>query len=336
MYGKQTRWWIWNSLTKVGIWYLAACGCFSAFLTWRARVSEGDLIIYILLLLVLFYTVAAKAVREKAGQVRLKFYVYLQGTEIQFSISECFHYQAAGGYTLHLNVSFLLVDAIPLEALIIFPTGKQKEEYKTLTVASDEGTEALLPSQVNVGFELDCRSDLPSGKCICCQVIHFLPLGNNYSCFLCKGYPFQSVFLKLASQCTLWLRDESVLWKEGGVVFMSAQRVGRFKLQCATSQWLPQLPFVFCLLIEKSHHLHLAPGKHLAFLNPKGDVTPKHFHFSSSPALLQGMKNLPFLLSTPHSFCGDILCCLLPYGTLHGRNKHSSEAKDLLLKIITE
>lgn len=42
-------------------------------------------------------------------------------------------------------MSFLLVDAIPLEALIILPTGKQREEYKTPTVAGDEGIEALLP-----------------------------------------------------------------------------------------------------------------------------------------------------------------------------------------------
>lgn len=90
--------------------------------------------------------------REKERQLRLKFYVYLQGTEIPFSISECFYYQAAGGYILHLNVSFLLAVAIPLEALIILPTGKQREEYKALTVASDEGAEALLPRQVNVGF----------------------------------------------------------------------------------------------------------------------------------------------------------------------------------------
>lgn len=112
--------------------------------------------------MVLFYTAAVRGVREKERQLRLKFYVYLQGTEIPFSISECFYYQAAGGYTLHLNVSFLLVIAIPLEALIILPTGKQREEYKALSVASDEGTEALLPRQVTVGFELDCRSDLPS------------------------------------------------------------------------------------------------------------------------------------------------------------------------------
>lgn len=47
---------------------------------------------------------------------------------------------------------------------------------------------------------------------------------------------FPTSVLKLASQSTLWLRDDSVLWKEGGVVFMSVQRVGRFELQCAASQ----------------------------------------------------------------------------------------------------
>lgn len=69
------------------------------------------------------------------------------------------------GYTLHLNVSFLLVDAIPLEALIILPTslptGNGGRNIK-LTVAGDEAAEALLPRQMNVGCELDCRSDLPS------------------------------------------------------------------------------------------------------------------------------------------------------------------------------
>lgn len=76
-----------------------------------------------------------------------------------------------------------------------------------------------------------------SGKCICCQVIHFLPLGNNYSCILCKRYLLSNLcVLKLAYQSTLWLRDENFLWKEGGVVVMSVQRVGWFELQCAASQ----------------------------------------------------------------------------------------------------
>lgn len=100
--------------------------------------------------MVLFYAAAAKGMREREGQLRLKFHVYLQGTEIPFSISACFYYQAAGGYALHLNVSFLLVDAIPLEALIILPTplppGNGGRNIQ-LTMAGDEGTEALLPRE---------------------------------------------------------------------------------------------------------------------------------------------------------------------------------------------
>lgn len=54
--------------------------------------------------------------------------------------------------------------------------------------------------------------------------------------FCAKGILSNLCVLKLASQSTLWFRDESVLWKEGGVVFMSVQRVGMFELQCAASQ----------------------------------------------------------------------------------------------------
>lgn len=54
--------------------------------------------------------------------------------------------------------------------------------------------------------------------------------------FCAKGILSNLYVLKLASQSILWLRDESVLWKEGGVVSMSVQRVERFELQCAASQ----------------------------------------------------------------------------------------------------
>ena len=57
-------------------------------------------------------------------------------------------------------MSFLLVSAVPLEALIILPTGLQREEQKTVTVSGGEGTGASLPGQVNV--ELDYWSRLPS------------------------------------------------------------------------------------------------------------------------------------------------------------------------------
>lgn len=61
---------------------------------------------------------------------------------------------------MRLSVSFLLVDAVLLEALIILPTGLQREKQKTIAVSSGEGAGASLPGQVHV--ELDCRSSLPS------------------------------------------------------------------------------------------------------------------------------------------------------------------------------
>lgn len=96
--------------------------------------------------------------RETEGHLRLKSHVYLQGTAIPFSISKCLCCQAAGG--IYLDVSFLLVSAVPLEALIVFPTGLQTKEQETIIMSGGEGTRASPPGQVNV--ELDCRLSLPS------------------------------------------------------------------------------------------------------------------------------------------------------------------------------
>lgn len=41
-----------------------------------------------------------------------------------------------------LNVSFLLIGAVPPEVLTILPTGLQKEERKAITVFSGQGTGA--------------------------------------------------------------------------------------------------------------------------------------------------------------------------------------------------
>lgn len=41
-----------------------------------------------------------------------------------------------------LNVSFLLIGAVPPEVLTILPTGLQKEERKAITVFSGQGTQA--------------------------------------------------------------------------------------------------------------------------------------------------------------------------------------------------
>ena len=41
-----------------------------------------------------------------------------------------------------LNVSFLLIGAVPPEVLTILPTGLQNEERKAITVFSGQGTQA--------------------------------------------------------------------------------------------------------------------------------------------------------------------------------------------------
>lgn len=66
-------------------------------------------------------------------------------------------------------------------------------------------------------------------------VIHFL-LVINIQLFCAKGILPNMDVLRLASQSTLWLRGEGVLWKEGGAVFMSVQGVERFELSSVASQ----------------------------------------------------------------------------------------------------
>lgn len=93
-------------------------------------------------------------------QSRLKSCICLKGTEVLFSISECLYCHAVGGFkTPECVIPSFLIGAVPLEDLIILPTGLLKEEKKAIALPSGEGTGASLPRQVNV--ELDCRSSLP-------------------------------------------------------------------------------------------------------------------------------------------------------------------------------
>lgn len=203
--------------------------------------------------------------REKEGQLRLRSQICLQGTEIPFCISECLYYLAAGGDMVLQNVSFLLVDAVPLGALIILPTGLQRNSKLLLClVMGEQGLHCL--SKWTLSWIADQVSP-PTGKCICCQVTECLSyafslLVINIKLFCAKGILSNMDVLRLASQSTLWLKGEGALWKEGGVVFMSVQGAERFELSSAVSQWSPRLSCVFFLLAEKDHLLHLTQGKH--------------------------------------------------------------------------
>lgn len=137
-----------------------------------------------------------------------------------------------------------------------------------------------------------------SGKCICCQVIHFLPLGNNYSFIPLQKVSFPTCMfldLHLKAPCGLGMRVYSgrrEVWfhvcSEGGEVWSS--------VCCSTVIATTS----FCLLPFDRKESWSPSGSRKAFwaLNPKGDVAPKHFHFSSSLGLFQQMKYLSFFLST--------------------------------------
>lgn len=163
MYGEQTRWWIWNSLSKQGIWYLATRGCFSALLTVKPRVSQGDLRSSTSGWCWFYFTQQLlRGWGKRKDNSGSNFMYTCRGLRSHFPSLSAFTTKLQGGIHYIWMCHFLLADAIPLEALIILPTGRWREEYKTLTVASDEGAEALLPRRVNIGLELDCRSDFPS------------------------------------------------------------------------------------------------------------------------------------------------------------------------------
>lgn len=131
------------------------------------------------------------------------------------------------------------------------PIGLQKEEKKAIALPSGEGTGALHPRQVNV--ELDCRSSalrqVSTFAARLQSACHTLSLSViNIKLFHAKCILSDMDVLRLASQSVLQLTGVGVLWKEGGVIFMSVWGWGRLDLALLhPSDCLGSL-FVFCLL----------------------------------------------------------------------------------------
>lgn len=177
MYGKQTRWWFWDSLSKWGIWCLATCGSFSAFLTLKPRVKEGDLRWSTSGCCWFYFTQQLlKGWGKRKVNSGSNFMYTCRGLRSRFPSLSAFTTKLQGGYTLHLNVSFLLAGAIPLEALIILPTGNGGRNVKLLLwlVLRDQRLYSLGEWVLDWSW-IAGQISPQSGKCICCQVIHFLP-----------------------------------------------------------------------------------------------------------------------------------------------------------------
>lgn len=225
-------------------------------------------------------------------QSRLKSYTRLEGTEILFSISEYCH--AVGGFkTPECGILSLLTGAVPLEALIgleasHWTTERGKESYCS---AQWWGNRGFAPQASECWVGLQVKSALRQVSTFAARLqsaCHTLSLSViNIKLFHAKCILSDMDVLRLASQSVLQLTGVGVLWKEGGVIFMSVWGWGRLDLALLhPSDCLGSL-FVFCLL-WKGPSFPPDSRKALRAVNPKWDASnswqlSRTFPFRSVP-----------------------------------------------------
>lgn len=152
-------------------------------------------IIYIRLVLVLFYTAAAKGVRGKGRTTQAQILCIPAGDwDPIFHLWVLLLPSCRGVYiTSECVISFWLM-LFHLKLWLFFPLENGGRNIKLLLwpVMREQRLCSLGEWILDLSW-IAGQISPQSGKCICCQVILFLPLGNNYSCIPCKRYHFQPV-----------------------------------------------------------------------------------------------------------------------------------------------
>lgn len=150
-------------------------------------------IICIRLLLVLFYTAAAKGLREKETAQAQILCIPAGDWDPIFHLWVLLLPRCRGYITSECAISFWLM-LFHLKLWLFFPLENWGRNIKLLLwpVIREQRLCSLAEWMLDLSW-IAGEISPQSGKCICCQVIHFLPLGNNYSYIPCKRYRFQPV-----------------------------------------------------------------------------------------------------------------------------------------------